>query len=118
MTERRKFLRFATEMRMEYMVSQRNEINGVTCIKDLSREGMRCLTPRQFEKGTMLDMKFLLPDDAKPVYLTGEVVWTDKSDEKDSGYMMGIKFSKIDTLDRVRLLDYAYREWLKSSKCR
>jgi hypothetical protein len=67
----------------------------------------------------MLDLKFFLPDDTKPIYLTGEVIWANEyAEKKDLGYAVGVKFHKIDNFDRVRLLDHAYCEWLKSSKSR
>lgn len=119
MTERRKFLRFNTNVGMEYRISKEREMMGSSYIKDLSREGMKFSLPRRPEKGTMMDLKFLLPDDMKPIYVTGEVRWTNEHDEqRDSGYAVGVKFHKIDNFDRVRLLDHAYSEWLKSSKSR
>lgn len=80
---------------------------------------MRFLVPRQVKRGTLLDLKFLLPGDIKPIYITGEIVWANQDEEiKDFGYAVGVKFYKIDNFDRVRLLDHAYSEWLKSSKSR
>jgi Tfp pilus assembly protein PilZ len=116
-TERRKFLRFSSNVGIEYRINKEKEICGSSYIKDLSREGLRFLIPRQVENGTMLDLKFLLPGDTKPIFITGEVVWINKYEEmKDRGYAVGVKFYKIDTFDRMRLLDHAYSEWLKSSK--
>lgn len=110
-------MRFATNVGMEYRMYHKREISGSSCIKDLSREGMCCSISKKLEKGTLLDMKFLLPGDVKPIYLTGEVMWANESKEKkEFGYIVGVKFSKIDNFDRMRLLDHAYTEWLKLSK--
>lgn len=118
MTERRKFLRFNTaDVGMEYRICQEKELNGTSCVKDLSREGTRFLISKKLNRGTLINMKFVLPGDPRPVYLTGEVMWTAEIVEQTyPDYMIGIKFRKIDSFDRVRLLDYAYSEWLKSSK--
>jgi hypothetical protein len=117
MTERRKFLRFPTDVNAEYRGCREKEISGVSCIKDLSREGMRFSISRKLDTGTLLDMKFMLPGDEKPIYLTGEVIWANEpADNEDSMYLIGVKIYKIDNFDRVRLLDHAYTEWLRSSK--
>ena len=117
MTERRRFLRFTTDVGMEYRLCQEKQIMGSSSIKNLSREGLGFSITRKLEKGALLDVKFLLPGDEKPVYLTGEIVWIgEDAEKKDFEYAVGVKFFKIDTLDRVRLLNHAYSEWLKSSK--
>jgi len=117
-TERRRFLRFMTkDVGVEYRICHEKELNGSSCVKDLSREGTRFAISKKIESGTLLDIKFLLPKEPKPVYLMGEVVWASETEEeKDPGYMIGVKFFKIDNFDRLRLLDHAYAEWLKSSK--
>ena len=62
-------------------------------------------------------MKLVLPGDTSPVYIVGEVAWTNENLKKrDFEYMAGVKFSKIDNYDKFRLLDYVYNEWLKTSK--
>lgn len=117
MTERRRFLRFTTDVGMEYRTCQEKQITGSSFIKNLSREGMGFFILRRLERGILLDVKFLLPGDARPIYITGEIIWiSEKTGGKDCGYDAGVKFFKIDTLDRVRLLDHAYSKWLKSSK--
>lgn len=117
MTERRKFLRFSSNVGIEYRINNEREMSGSSYVKDLSREGMRFLMPRRVENGTIMGLKFLLPGDKKPIYITGEVVWINEYEEsRDFGYAVGVKFYKIDSFDRVRLLDHAYSEWLKSSK--
>jgi hypothetical protein len=118
LTERRRFLRFtAKDIGVEYRICHEREVNGSSCAKDLSREGMRFATSKKIERGTLVDIKFLLPGEPRPVYLTGEVAWTSAAEEEiDPGYMIGIKFFKINNFDRARLLDHAYTEWLKSSK--
>ncbi|MDD5449261.1 MAG: PilZ domain-containing protein [Candidatus Omnitrophica bacterium] len=117
MNERRKFLRFTTDVGMEYRTYQDRQITGLSFIKNISREGIGFFISRKLEKGALLDVKFALPGDTRPIYLTGEVVWISESAEKkDFEYDVGVRFFKIDTLDRGRLIDHAYTEWLKSSR--
>ena len=117
MNERRKFLRFNTNVTIEYRICRDIEIEGISTAKDLSGEGISFLISKRLERGTLLNMKLLLSENLNPVYLTGEVAWSgEAAEENDSKHTTGIKFFKIDNLDKIRLLDYVYGEWLKTSK--
>lgn len=117
MTEKRKSMRFTADVPMEYRLCRDRLIEGLTSIRDLSRGGMQFPIHRRLERGTLVNIKFILPEDERPVYLTGEVAWASGLSQKNSyEYFTGIKFFRIDNFDRVRLLDYAYNEWLKISR--
>lgn len=117
MTERRKFLRFPANVTVEYRICRERELDGISSVKDLSREGIGFSVSKRLDRGTLLDMKLVLPQDVEPIYLTGEVAWSGELQERgDFGYIAGVKFFKINNLDRTRLLNYAYSEWLKTSK--
>jgi len=102
---------------MEYRLCREKEVEGTAALKDLSREGMRFSVGTKLDRGTLLDIKVILNQDTAPVFLTGEVVWISKSQEKTSfGYLVGAKFYKIEKLDKSRILDYAYNNWLATQR--
>ena len=116
MTERRKFLRFTTNINMEYRICREKEIEGMLALRDLSRGGMGFSISKKLDRGTLLDNKLIPPGETNPIYLTGEVAWTNEvQQKKDFRYLAGIKFFKIDDLDRARLLDYVYNEWVSKT---
>ena len=109
MTERRKYLRFNTPMDVQYKTLTLNPIFGKTLAKDLSREGLRIEVKDKVAIGTPLEICMNVPGDNLPVFASGKVAWAD-------GLEAGVKLTKINQGDRVRVLEYVYREWLKSTK--
>ena len=109
MAERRRFMRFHTAMDVEYKTLTLNPIFGKTLAKDLSREGVRVGVKQDVPVGTTLEISLNVPGDNLPVFATGKVAWAD-------GLEVGVKLTKINLQDRARILEYVYREWLKSSR--
>ena len=109
MTERRKFLRFETPLDVQYKTLTLNPLFGKTLAKDLSREGLRIGLSDSVTVGTPLEMRMNVPGDNLPVFATGKVAWAD-------GLEAGVRFTKINQGDRVRVLEYVYHEWLKITK--
>lgn len=102
---------------MEYRLCREKEVEGTASLEELSRGGMQFSVGKKLDRGTLLDIKIILNQDADPVFLTGEVVWISKSQEKTSfGYLAGAKFFKIEKFDKSRILDYAYNEWLAAQR--
>ena len=48
-----------------------------------------------------------VPGDNLPVFATGRVAWAD-------GLEAGVRLTKISQRDRTRVLEYVYKEWLKT----
>ena len=109
MTERRRFLRFNAPLDLEFRTLTLNPIFGKTLAKDLSREGMRVDIKQSIPSGTPIEVCLNVPGDNLPVFATGKVAWAD-------GLEAGIRLTKISQHDRTRVLEYVYREWLKSNK--
>lgn len=108
MAERRKFMRFNTPMDLEYRTLTLNPIFGKALAKDLSREGVRFGVKQGIPVGTPVEICLSVPGDNLPVFATGKVAWAD-------GFEAGVKLTKIQQRDRLRMLEYVYREWLKST---
>lgn len=109
MSERRKYLRFNTPVDLEYRTLTLNPIFGKALAKDLSREGVRFGLNQNIPIGTALEISLSVPGDNLPVFATGKVTWAD-------GLDAGVKLTKISQRDRSRVLEYVYKEWLKTSK--
>lgn len=108
-SERRRFMRFNAPMDLEFRTLTLNPIFGKTLAKDLSREGMRVGLKQSIPSGTPVELCMNVPGDNLPVFATGRVAWAD-------GLEAGIRLTKISQHDRTRVLEYVYREWLKSTK--
>jgi c-di-GMP-binding flagellar brake protein YcgR len=112
--ERRKFKRFDAFMTVKYKTQEPSELAGVSLSKDLSREGIKLSGNAKLAKGTLVDLEIDIPDDPKPVHTTGEIVWIQKGEEKEKDFELGIKFLMMDPVDKFRVLDYAYNNWLET----
>ena len=107
--ERRRFLRFQAPVDLEYRTLTLNPIFGKALAKDLSREGVRIGVKQEIPAGTPIEICMSVPGDNLPVFASGKVAWAD-------GLEAGVKLTKISQSDRTRVLEYVYREWLKSAK--
>ena len=109
MSERRKYLRFNTPMDVQYKTLTLIPIFGETLAKDLSREGLRIGVQEKVPVGTPLEIQMNVPGDNLPVFAAGKVAWAD-------GLEAGVRLTKMNQTDRMRVLEYVYCEWLKSTK--
>ena len=112
--EHRKYKRFDTfvtvHIRKHDAVDQK-EILGLT--GDLSRDGLKVLADEKIPLNTLLDLTIEIPDDPKPIDARGEIIWCHKSHEDSSKYCFGIRFVGLTAVDKFRVLDYAYNNWLE-----
>ncbi len=109
MNERRKYLRFSSPMDVQFKTLTLNPIFGKTLARDLSREGLRIGLKDKVPVGTSLEISMNVPGDNLPVFATGRVAWAD-------GLEAGVRLTKMNQEDRMRILEYVYREWLKSNR--
>ena len=106
--ERRRFMRFEAPLELEYRTLTLNPIFGKALAKDLSREGLRLDAKHKIASGTLIEICMNVPGDNLPVFAAGKVAWAD-------GFDAGVRLTKISHLDRTRVLEYVYKEWLKTS---
>lgn len=112
--ERRKFKRFDAFMSVKMRRPEDTNFREVSLSSDLSREGIKVSTSAPVKEGVVVDLEIEIPDDARPVYTTGEVVWIQNTSKNQKDFELGIKFVMMDPVDRFRVLDYAYNNWLDS----
>ncbi|MBI2095664.1 MAG: PilZ domain-containing protein [Candidatus Omnitrophica bacterium] len=109
MIERRRYMRFNAPVGVEYRTLTHNPIFGKALARDLSREGIRFDAGQPLPVGTAIEISMNVPGDNLPVFATGKVAWAD-------GIGTGVKLTKINPSDRVRVLEYVYKEWLKTTR--
>ena len=107
--DRRKFMRFNTPLDVEYRTLTLNPIFGKSLAKDLSKEGVRVGLKQPLPVGTPLEICMSVPGDNLPVFAAGKIAWAD-------GFEAGVRLTRIGQSDRIRVLEYVYREWLKTTK--
>lgn len=112
--ERRKFKRFDAYMGVKYALQEGVPKTAIGLSRDLCREGIKLSTNEKLPTGTLVEMEIDIPDDPKPVSGTGEIMWTHKSRDEERGFDVGVKFVSIDPVDKFRVLDYAYNNWLET----
>ncbi|MDD4202653.1 MAG: PilZ domain-containing protein [Candidatus Omnitrophica bacterium] len=109
MTERRKFLRFNSFVDGLVRIIDKSSENVKSSLIDLSREGLRINGKKALEKGENIEIELMIPGDNIPVFAAGQVAWSKRTENK---YTSGILFTKLDTMDRTRLLGHVYNEWM------
>lgn len=116
MSERRKCMRFNANIDVRYEVPQ-SVLEGISITKDISANGMQLPAALRIDDGTRLGLKIMLPEEKNPVFATAEVIWSRESKSEDENmHDLGLCFVKIDSLDRSRILDYIYKNWLYNAK--
>jgi len=112
--EHRKYKRFDTYVTVhikKHDAGASKEILGLS--GDLSRDGLKVFADEKLPLGTLLDLSIEIPDDPKAINARGEIVWCKKSSEDTSKYCFGIHFVGLGAVDKFRVLDYAYNNWLE-----
>lgn len=111
MTERRRFLRFKTALSALCEIVN-EKLKGAYKVKNISKEGALLELDSRLRLGEELKLSMEVPGDNVPIFASCQIAWQKESD-KGKIYDTGVKFTKIDSSDRGRLLEYIYLEWLR-----
>jgi len=113
MIERRKFVRFDTVMNA--LCEMGRGIKRTYEIGNISKEGALLLLDTPLSKGSELNLSVDVPGDNVPIFVSCSVAWQKGSimEPKRRVYETGVKFTKIDSFDKGRFLEYIYSQWLK-----
>ena len=100
MKERRRYVRIDLCTQIEYeILPMHSPLKAES--KNISAGGLCLLTDREIPPGTILRLKFYLPDREKTyVESLGRVVWQKKENE---GYLTGIEFKNINPQLELKL---------------
>jgi len=110
-TERRKFLRFETALNAFCdIVSEKHK--AVSKVKNISKEGALLVVDKKLSEGSELNLSMDVPGDNVPIFASCQVAWQKETNASHT-YETGVKFIKIDSVAKGRLLEYIYSQWLK-----
>lgn len=105
MDENRQFIRIDKSLSVNFEVFK-EPVPSKSRSKDISEGGIRLPLSKRLSHGTILKLWIYLEETREPVVALGEVVWVTVRDDKDYPYETGVKFIKIEQLDRSRLYNY------------
>lgn len=111
--ERRKYVRLDAKVGVKYRVLERGQPTKESESKDIGGGGIRLHLNESLLKDTFLELEITLPAEPKPILAEGLVVWSEEVGKEGGGgvgrwWDTGIKFTKIDSLSRGKILKYVY----------
>lgn len=110
MTERRRFLRFTTALNAICDIVSEKKRSSYR-VKNISKEGALLLLDRQLREGSEIKLSMDVPGDNIPILASCQVAWQ-KPFESDK-FETGVRFTRLENLDRSRLLEFIYLQWIK-----
>jgi len=113
-TERRRFLRFETALNA-FCESVSEKCKTASRITNISKDGALVMLDKPFPEGAELKLTMDVPGDNVPIFASCQVAWQKGADseKRNSAYETGVRFIKMDSTDKGRLLEYIYLQWLK-----
>jgi len=107
--DRRMSKRFGGSAKVTYRLLQEPLIEGEALVRDVSLRGIRLSLDKKLPLDIPLELKIFIEEDSRPIFVIGEVVWLKEIDLGKGKFEVGIKFTDVDTSDRLRLISrYIY----------
>ncbi|MFH1776406.1 MAG: PilZ domain-containing protein [Candidatus Omnitrophota bacterium] len=104
MQEKRKYRRLEESVVVKHKMQESGN-KGSSPGKNISAGGVRLTTVHDIHVGTKLELELNIPNNFRPFYALGEVIWVKKiTVEKEERYDIGIKFTKL--VSRSELKDF------------
>jgi len=121
-SEKRKYMRLNVETRIDLRAydgdKSKDDIVPVAAMsKNISIDGIRFISDRELTPGSKMGVEIFLEDDADPVHIHGEVVWSEKIKTRkgaDASYESGMRLLTIDKSDENRFIVYACDKMVES----
>ena len=106
MEEKRKYIRIEAPIVVTYKIGGEHPITKKTITKDFSEGGIRFPVYEELKTGTPLELYIETPFDTIPIFATGQIVWTKALSTKEGReiYDVGVKFTKMQTFEKKRML--------------
>lgn len=108
--DRRKNQRLNTTLDGSFTIANSGD-EGVLFLSNLGKEGFRATLNRKVEPGQQLECEMRFSQSIMPFFITGKVVWVqENSQDQMPGFDVGVSLEQIDTLERQRILDFAFAD--------
>ena len=108
MSDKRMFERFTAPVKVRYTVEGKE--TDVVETKNISGGGIHLSLMESFDKGTILKLKFEIPEYPEPIPIIGKVIWSRAivvaGKEEDIYYDTGISFLEESPLKVGKILEY------------
>jgi len=108
--EYRKLLRANILLKVLYKTKSWPLLEGVAYSKNVGSVGINIVMADKLEKNVDLEMQIFLPDEEKPVFTKGKVIWQYRCsyipESKNPYYSTGIQFSDMSPEDAIRASDF------------
>lgn len=120
--ERRKFIRFVVDARVNYRSKECAENNNADksipgLVRNLSVSGSCLILDAPFAVGAALSLEIILPSFSHAVHLEGIVIWSRPFMNQDVSSMFetGIKFTSIAKKDEPVFLNFLQKKMIKQT---
>ena len=113
--EKRSFKRYPVRLNVGLRTEPDGSYTEGDFVENVSVGGMKLATETGVNEGGMLYCNIRLSD-ADNIETIGKVVWTRRDrHHTNKERELGIKFISIKPVDKFRLLQYAYQQWLEGT---
>lgn len=106
MTEQRKHTRISESLMISHRLLLKGAYKTGARSSDISEGGISFPAHRSIEPGTNLELEIYIAEYKEPIVAISEVVWLRKRNDIRYPFLVGVKFIKIELLDRQKLRTY------------
>ncbi len=85
-------------------------------INNFSKAGVGVISGEPLVEGEDLEIELMIPGDNMPVIFEGEIAWASAPGPDENKHKTGIRFKKISTGDKSRVLEHIYEKWIVPSE--
>lgn len=110
MQEVRKFMRFNCSVKVNYETVDEYAHPKDAYTRDVSRGGLGLILNETLPTQSKIKLHIQIPREREPIEAVAEVIWVRKDIEKNIIHT-GLKFIKISSENKSRLLEHAYECW-------
>jgi len=112
MAERRKFIRLDSSLPIKYRRLDEKASFDKALTKNISGSGICIELKEVLAPGTRIQLEINLPNESKPIFFIGEVVWQDKISSSPHGSLAtGIRYIKIGLTQRQKITNYIINQF-------
>ena len=106
--ERRRFIRLEVPIEVKYVVEEDSDpVRKRVATKDLSCDGLRFISERKLDEGSLLDLNLTIPGATNPVHIKGKAIWSKKLSTEDAApFEVGVEFVQIEEDNKNTFLKY------------
>ncbi|MFH1837432.1 MAG: PilZ domain-containing protein [Candidatus Omnitrophota bacterium] len=113
MGEKRRFIRFDTLL--DAICRRKGSLTRFK-VNNFCRDGVGILSDEVLDNGEDVEVEMMIPGDNVPIIFEGQIAWAGASFSGIAKHESGIKFKKINSEDRGRVLEHIYRKWIITEK--